>query len=166
MQSLDIISINLWDTLVSLANLLILFLVIKKFLFAPIRRMLDARQAQIDESYTAAKNAQASAEESKNEWDEKMLTARQTADDIIKTATQNADRRGDAIVAEAKEKADYIMRQAEADAELERQKAKYEIKYEIVNISAALAEKMLSREINQKDHEDLISSFIDGMGEE
>ena len=108
MQSLDIISINLWDTLVSLANLLILFLVIKKFLFAPIRRMLDARQAQIDESYTAAQKAQASAEESKNEWDEKMLTARQTADDIIKTATQNADRRGDAIVAEAKEKADYI----------------------------------------------------------
>ena len=166
MQSLDIISINLWNTLVSLANLLILFLAIKKFLFAPVKKMLDARQAQIDESYESAKNAELSALESKNAWDEKMLTAQGVADDIIKTATQNADRRGDAIVNEAKERADYILRQAEADAELERRKAKDEIKYEIVNISAALAEKMLSREINEKDHASLIDSFIDGIGEE
>lgn len=166
MQSLDIISINLWNTLVSLANLLILFLAIKKFLFAPVKKMLDARKAQIDESYEAAKNAELSALESKCAWDEKMLTAQGVADDIIKTATQNADKRGDAIVNEAKERADYILRQAEADAELERRKAKDEIKYEIVNISAALAEKMLSREINEKDHASLIDSFIDGIGEE
>ena len=166
MQSLDIISINLWNTLVSLANLLILFLAIKKFLFAPVKKMLDARKAQIDESYEAAKNAELSALESKSAWDEKMLTAQGVADDIIKTATQNADKRGDAIVSEAKERADYILRQSEADAELERRKAKDEIKYEIVNISAALAEKMLSREINEKDHASLIDSFIDGIGEE
>ena len=31
-QSLDIISVNIWQTLLSLANLLIIFLIMKKFL--------------------------------------------------------------------------------------------------------------------------------------
>lgn len=166
MQTLEVISVNLWDILISLINLLIVFLILKKFLYQPVKKMLAAREAQIDESYTAAKNAELSALESKKSWDERMTKAQSTADEIIKTATANADRRGEAIVAEAKEKADFILRQAEADAELERKKAKNEIKYEIVNISAALAEKMLSREINEKDHEDLIDSFIDGIGEQ
>lgn len=166
MQTLEVISVNLWDILISLINLLIIFLILKKFLYQPVKKIIAAREAQIDESYTAAKNAELSALESKNEWDKKMISAQATADEIMKTATQNADKRGEVIVAEAKEKAEFILRQAEIDAELERKKARTEIKYEVVNISAALAEKMLSREINEKDHKNLIDSFIDGIGEQ
>ena len=35
MQSLEVISVNLWQILISLLNLLILFLLFKKFLFKP-----------------------------------------------------------------------------------------------------------------------------------
>ena len=41
MQFLDIISVNIWDILISLINLLILFLVFKRFLFKPVQKMLD-----------------------------------------------------------------------------------------------------------------------------
>ena len=165
MQSLDIISVNLWNILISLANLLILFLVIKKFLYAPAKKILAERAAEIDEKYSSADEAMASAQASKNEWDEKMLSAESTAAEIIKTATQNADRRSDAIVAEAKEKADFIIRQAETNAELEMKRAEETIKYEIVTVSSALAEKILEREINENDHKELINSFIDAMGD-
>ena len=49
-QTLDIISVNVWQILISLCNLLILFLVIKKFLFAPINRVFEARRADIDKT--------------------------------------------------------------------------------------------------------------------
>ena len=38
MQSLDVISVNIWHILISLANLAILFFVVKRFLFAPVSK--------------------------------------------------------------------------------------------------------------------------------
>ncbi len=57
-------------------------------------------------------------------------------------------------MADAKERADGIVRQAEAEAQLERRKAADEMKHEIVDVSTQLAEKMLQREIRQQDHRD------------
>ena len=165
MQSLGIISVNLWQILISLANLLILFFIIKKFLYGPVKKIIAARQAELDVQYSAASEAERSAKENKEAWEEKMKSAQSEADAIIQTATANANQRGEKIIAEAKEKATYIVRQAENEAALERKRAEDEIKYEIVTISSALAEKMLEREINAQDHRELIDSFIGSIGE-
>ena len=44
MQTLDVISVNLWQILISLINLFLLFLILKKFLFKPVKKVLDQRQ--------------------------------------------------------------------------------------------------------------------------
>ncbi len=164
MQTLDIISVNLWQILISLANLLIIFLVVKRFLFKPVKNMIAKRQAEIDAQYSAADKAQKTADENKAEWEEKLSTAKEQADDIIKSATANADRRADTMIAEAKEKAEHIVKKAEEDAILTKKKAEAEIRTEIADISVALAQKMLEREINADDHRDLIDSVIDRLG--
>ncbi len=163
MQSLDIISVNVWQILISLCNLLIMFLILKKFLFKPVKKMLAERQAAIDEQYDAAAQDKERAAADRAEWEQKMTDAKQQADDMVKTATAAAERRGDQIVAAAEEKAERIVRQAQAQAELERQQAQAAVKQEIVDVSALLAEKMLQREIKAADHRTLIDSFIDGI---
>ncbi len=166
MQTLDIISVNLWHILISLANLALIFWFVKRFLFGPIRNMLNARQADIDHRYAAADEAQRAAEEDRRLWDEKMQGADARAESIIKDATDTAKFRAEQIVSEAGERAEGIVRRAEAEAQLERKKATEGIKREIVDVSAALAEKMLEREVNEDDHRALIDSFIDKIGEE
>ncbi len=163
MQSLDVISVNVWQILISLCNLLIMFLILKKFLFKPVKKMLAERQAAIDEQYADAAQDKERAAADRAEWEQKMTEAKQQAEDVVKTATAAAERRGDQIVAEAQEKADRIVRQAETQAELERRKAQDAVKQEIVDVSALLAEKMLQREIKTADHRTLIDSFIDGI---
>ncbi len=163
MQSLEVISVNIWQILISLCNLLIMFLLLKKFLFKPVKKMLAERQAAIDEQYDAAAQDKERAAADRAEWEQKMTDAKQQVDDMIKTATAAAERRGDQIVAEAQEKAERIVRQAETQAELERRKAQDAVKQEIVDVSALLAEKMLQREIKAADHRTLIDSFIDGI---
>jgi len=164
MQALDIISVNLWQILISLINLLILFWIIKKFLFKPVQKMLSQRQSEIDEQYASAEEAEKQALANKESWEQKMHTATAEADAIMQTATENAKWRGEKIVAEARDKADGIIRQAETEAELERKKAEDGIKREIVDVSAILTEKMLGREINTQDHRALIDSFIEEIG--
>ena len=74
--------------------------------------------------------------------------------------------RGDKIVEEARATASGIIRQAEEDAQLERKRVNETIKEQIVDVSTALAEKMLEREINADDHKALIDDFISKIGDE
>lgn len=166
MQSLEIISVNLWQILISLLNLLILFLLFKKFLFGPVNKMLAKRQGEIDARYNAADEAKRLAEEDKLLWDEKISAVKDESDEIIKKAQDSAKRQGENIVTKAKEQADSIIRQAETQAQLEMKKAEEGIKKEIVEVSTALANKLLEREINVNDHRDLIDSFIEKIGDE
>ena len=166
MQSLEVISVNFWQILISLLNLLILFLLFKKFLFKPVNNMLAKRQSEIDAKYEEAEEAKRIANEDKLLWDEKIGAVKQESDEIIKKAQSSAQRQSDAIVSKAKEQADSIVRQAEVQAELEYKKAEDGIKKEIVEVSTALANKLLEREITPDDHKDLIDSFIERIGDD
>lgn len=165
MQNLDVISVNLWQILISLANLVLLFLIVKRFLFKPVKRILAERRREIEGQYDAATQAQTEADNNRREWEATMSTARLQADGILQTATEQAKFRGDAMVDEARQKADSIIRMAQTEAELERKKAELDIKREIVELSGALTEKMLAREINTDDHQALIDSFLDELGD-
>ena len=166
MQSLEVISVNIWDILISLCNLLIIFLLFKKFLYKPVRKVLDKRKGAIDEQYNAAEEAKQSALNDKQVYEMKLRSAQDEADEMIKNAAATADRRSAKIVDDAKEKADGIIRQAHSEVELEKKKAEDEIRHQIADVSALLTEKVLEREINEKDHREFIDSFIQGIGED
>ena len=165
MQTLDVISVNIWQILISLINLVLLFLILKKFLYKPVKKMLEKRKAELDSQYESAKKAEEEGESYKKEWEATLQTADEKASEILANATENAKRHGERLIMEAEEKADGIIRVAKSEAELEKRKATEEVKREIVEVSGAIAEKMLEREINQQDHHALIESFIEKIGE-
>ena len=161
----DIISVNIWAILISLANLLILFFIIKKFLFKPVKKMLDARQNAIDNDYQQAKDAVNDANKKQVEVNKKLADINQTANDIIKKAEENAVARGNTIIEEANQKASRIIDQAVDEAELEKKAAFAQMKKNVSEVSIAITEKMLQREVSAKDHRALIDSFINEVGE-
>ncbi|MBP9989345.1 MAG: F0F1 ATP synthase subunit B [Ruminococcus sp.] len=165
MQSLDVISINIWQILISLLNLLIIFLLFKKFLYKPVRKFVDKRKASVDKQYDDAEKAEKAAVKNKEEYEEKLKNAKNEADDIIKSATETANMRSNRIISDAKEKADGMIRQASSEIELEKKKASDDIKKEIADVSTLLTETVLKREIKTTDQRKLIDSFIDGIGE-
>lgn len=165
MQSLDVISVNIWQIVISLANLALLFLLLKKFLYQPVKRMLAKREEELAAVYGQAEQARADADRAKATWEQTVSGADSEADRIIKTATEQAKVRSDRMMEEAREQAAGIVQRAEAEGELAKERARAEIRQEIIEVSGALTEKMLGREIRPEDHEDLIDQFIDGVGE-
>ena len=165
MQNLDFISINIWQILISLANLGIIFLIVKKFLFKPVKNLLAKRQAELDEQYDDAKKAQKIADENRLAYEEKLATADKKADEILLTATENANARSVAIISEAEQKAEGIIRVAKTEAELERKKAEDGVKREIVEVSSQLTKKIIGREVNMSDHKNIIDSVINSIGD-
>ena len=164
-QTLEVISVNIWQILISLANLLLIFLILKKLLWKPVQKVMEERKAMVDKQFADAADAQAEAEADKAQWAEKLATADEEAAARIAEADETARRHGDRVIADAKEKAEGIIRQAEAEAELERQKATASMCEEIADLSTVLAEKVLEREINADDHRAMIASFLDEVGD-
>lgn len=164
-QTLDVISVNLWSILISLANLLIIFLILKKLLWKPVKKVMEERKAMVDKQFADAAAAQEQADADKAAWAAKLSDADDEAQSRIAAADATARHHSERLVAEAKEKAAGIIRQAESEAELERRKAAASIKEEIAAVSAELAEKLLEREVNPADHAQLIESFLDEVGD-
>ncbi len=165
MQSLDIISVNIWNILISLVNLYILYRIIKRFLFKPVQRVLDQRQQAVDERYARAEKAEAEAKENRKAWRTRMDAAGEEADRLVHAASENAKSAGDAVMRDARAKADTIVRQAEEAARLERRKAEEGIRSELAGISTELASKLLGREVRESDHRAMIDEFIEELGD-
>lgn len=166
MQTLDVISVNIWHILISLCNLAILFFVLKKFLYKPVRKMLSQRQKTIDDKYAEADKALSDALGAKEKYEKQLEKADSDAQNIIKKAADTADERSKEIISSAKNEASLISQRAHNDAELEKRKAKEEIKDEIISVSTLLAEKLLEREISEDDHREMIDSFIENIGDD
>ena len=165
MQNLDIISINIWQVVISLANLVILFLILKKFLFEPVKKIKAQRENEIETQYKKAEKARKEADELKAGWEDKITTADQKADEIISEAVDRANERNEIMLYESREKADQIIRKAKADIERDRREARETIKKEIVDVSQVISEQIIGREINMDDHRELIDDAIDKLGE-
>ena len=166
MENLGIVSLNVWQILISLTNLAILYLLLKKFLYKPVKAVIEGRKAAIAKSYAEAEEARTSANAAREEYTAKLSTAHATADGIIHDATVVANRRSDKIVAEAREKAEEIVRQGELEASMEKKKAMESIRRDITDVSAAMTEQLLKREMNQADHRNMIDEFLKGVGED
>lgn len=165
MQSMDVISVNIWQILISLCNLLLLFLILKKFLYNPVRKTLEKRQNEIDSEYSQANAAKQEADNSKAAWEDKLSNADSQIEEMLSSAASKADIKAAKIISDAEERADGIVRQAKSQAELEKKKAESEIKQEIIGVSAALTTKMLGREIGEDDHKKLFDSFLEEIGD-
>lgn len=165
MQTSEIISVNLWQIVVSLLNLVILFLIIKKFLYKPVKNMLKQRQERLDSQYTQAEEYLFNAQSTKKELEQRLSDAENEANAMLENATLYAEKRKEKIVSDARDEADSILRQAKQNAELEIKRAESEIKAQIVDVSLELSKKLIEREIKEEDHHKLIDSFISEIGD-
>ena len=165
MQSLDIISVNLWQILISLCNLLLIFLLVKKFLFKPVLKMIQDRQQEIDDMYTEADQAKQEAQLMRQDYTQKLSEATQTGERIVKDAVARGQSREEEILRQANLEADAIRSKAFEDIAREKRKAVNEAKEEISVIAVAIAGKVVGRELNPQDQSQLVDSFIDDLGE-
>ena len=166
MQFLDVISVNLWQILISLANLLIIFWVFKRFLFKPVQKVMNARQEQVDKIYSDAEQDRSAAVSMKQEYEARLATARKEADGLVRNAVQTAQRRSEAIVAEAASQASHLKQKAEEEIALEKKQMLQDVKSEISEMAVSIASKVVEREIQKKDHENFVDEFIKNVGEQ
>lgn len=161
----EFFSIDLTTILGTIINTLILFLVLRHFLFDKVNAVLDSRKNEVAKTYEDADAALNNAKQLESEYTEKLSAAKEESAEIVKNATRKAQSRSEEIIADAKDEARGIVDKANADIEKEKKRAVNQIKDEISDMALSIASRVVSKEIDGKTHEKLIESFIDEIGE-
>ena len=81
-EYLNFLSIDKWTMIFNLVNTLILYLIIKKFLFKPINKMINDRKLEIKEEYDKADQAVEKANQLKSDYYEKLNNANNEINEI------------------------------------------------------------------------------------
>ena len=166
MEVQDLVTIVPWTLIAQICNLFLQMYLIKRFLFKPIREILEKRKAMADAEIMEATKAKEEAFAMKAEYEGNMLEAREKANDILVNAQKSAQRQSEDILREASAQAVSLKAKAEKDIAQEKRKAVNEIKDEIGSMAMEIAGKVIEREVSAKDHEKLIDEFIERVGAE
>ncbi|MBQ9856232.1 MAG: F0F1 ATP synthase subunit B [Clostridia bacterium] len=159
------IGIDFWTALFILLNTLAIFLVARKYLIGPVRKLIESRQKEIDDMYETASNAREDAMAMKEEYLKKLNDAQMTSDKIVKDAVARGQKREEEIVEKAKNEAGQILQKAQDDIQLEKKKAVNEAKNEISDMALEIAGKVVGRQLSAADKAEMIDHFIDELGD-
>ncbi len=158
------VGVNFWTMIFAWCNLLVLYLVLKKLLFKPLKNMIDSRQKEIDDMYSDAESSVEAAEAMKAEYEEKLASANSESEEILKTAQRRALLKEEEILREADEKAARTLERAEEQIELEKVRAINEVKDEVSEMAIGIASAVIERDVSQEEHSELIDEFIGNIG--
>ena len=160
------IGINFWTGLFVLLNFLLLFFVAKKYLFKPVKDMIDSRQKEIDDMYAQADAAKASADSMEAEYRAQLAAAQETSDTLVKEAMARGKNREEEIVRQANREADAIREKAAQDIARQKQKALNDAKDEISSIALEIAGKVIGESMDEAKQQKLVDSFLAELGEQ
>lgn len=159
------VGVNLWTMVFAWINIIILYFILKKLLFKPIKNMIDSRQREVDEMYEHADEAKEKALKMKDEYEEKLGHAEEESEQILRTAQRRAQLKEEDVLKEANAKAQLVLERAQNEIELEKKRAINEVKDEVSELAVGIAGAIIERDVSEDEHRDLIDEFINKLGE-
>lgn len=153
------------DVIITAVNVFILFCLLSYFLFNPAKKMLAGRQEKIAADIEAAEQDKKAAGALKEDYEAKLKNVNLEAEEILSAARKKALKRENEIVAEANDEAAKIIARANAQIELDKQKALDDMKKEMISIASVMAGKVVSGSMNTEIQESLLDETLNEIGE-
>ncbi|MHB1323734.1 MAG: F0F1 ATP synthase subunit B [Coriobacteriia bacterium] len=161
---MDIIIPKGYELYVNIAAFAVLFVVMWKFAFPPMTKMLDERANKIRESLEKAEDTKVEAERLLEEYKVQMAEARAEATQVIEQGRKVAESMKAEILTKAKEQAEAEKAKAIEAIKAEKAAAMAELKGEVANLSVAVAGKIIGSSLSKADHEALIDKYLADVG--
>jgi len=159
-----IIELN-WTSLMILINLVILYIIMKRFFFEKIHNFMVARENAIKDAFESAANTNRMAVEKLEAYNKQIAQIESQGREIIQKAKAKADTQALDILEEANSKASNVMRQAENEIARQQTKAISEMKKEVGTLALMAAEKIMEKTLEDSgDQDEIIDKILKEAG--
>ena len=154
------LGLNLPLLVVFIINFIVLFILLRLFLYKPVLKMLDERAKRTKEGMELAEATKKEYEQAKGEVQKQIENGRQEAQAIIAQALQTGERLKEESRAEATKQAQVIIDRTRAELESERDKIVDGLRKEFVDIAISAAEKVIKETLDKEKHRRLIEETL------
>jgi F-type H+-transporting ATPase subunit b len=144
----------------TIATFLLLLTLLAKFAWGPLLRALDERQTLIRKSLDDAQQARQELERLNQEQQRIMAAARSEAETIVSQSRADAERLRQELRETARAEAANIVKNAERQIDLQTHQALRQLRQEAVELSVAIASKLLARNLSKEDNDRLIQQTL------
>ena len=149
------------DFVIQLIATLLLFIVVKIFLWKPLTEFLEARRDKMDKDLIETEEAKLKAIKLQEELAKKYAEAKDEIAKLLKQAEVEGNLRKEEIIEEAKREAARRLELAKEEIEREIAQQENDIKNQIISIAFLAAEKIVGSEINQEKYLETVSMIIE-----
>jgi F-type H+-transporting ATPase subunit b len=160
---LEALGLNLGYLLVQIFSFLILFVVLRKWVFNPVIGLLEERREKIAQGLEDARVAEEARTNAEKEAEEILAKAQQEATRRLREATERAEETAREIRAEAEQAAAEIREAAHEDAQAEKADALRELRGDISSLAISAAQKVIGTSLDEARQRSLIDEFFSGI---
>jgi F-type H+-transporting ATPase subunit b len=154
------LGVNLPLLVVFIINFIVLFVLLRIFLYKPVLKMLDERSKRTKDAMELAEVTKQEYEQAKVEVQKQIEKGRQEVQAIINQAIQVGERLKEESRQEATKQAQVIIDRTQAELEAERDKIVEDLRREFVNISISAAQKVIKETLDKEKHRKLIEETL------
>jgi F-type H+-transporting ATPase subunit b len=144
----------------TILTFLVLVALLAKFAWRPLLEALETRRATIAKSLDDAQKARQELERLQRESAEMLRQARVEAESIVSRSRSDAEALREELKQKSRAEAAAIVKNAEKQIQMETARAIQQIRTETVDLSVAIASKILKRQVSREDHEGLIEETL------
>ena len=156
-----------WESIVlHLFNLIVLTVGLYFLLFRPVKKMIKQRQEKVKKIEQENADLNEEVKKMKSSSEKVLSDAKKEAAAIHESAVKVANQKADDIVAEARERAKTLVEQTQREMDEERSKLRSDIERQIADVSVAVAEKVIEKQITPEDNKALIEKCLDEWSKE
>ncbi|MFB3738736.1 MAG: F0F1 ATP synthase subunit B [Candidatus Velamenicoccus archaeovorus] len=139
----------------------IVFLILAKFAFPALNRMLHDRTSKIQGDLEKAEQARSEAEAELARYRQELAGAREEANRIVEEARRTAAQMQRDLQAKAEEEAAHTIDRAQEEIRAERDRALQELRSQVATIAVDLAGRVVEQSLDQAAHQRLIDEYIE-----
>jgi len=154
------LQINLFWVIVSAANFIVFFLIIRAISFKGIAKTLGDRRLRIEQGLKDAEQARRDRESAEQERIVALQEARREANEILNRAQKIATESREADIAKTREELDRMRERAAASIEAEKQRAIAELRSEVTDLALAAAGRVVGESMTDERQRRLVADFL------
>ncbi len=153
-----------WHIIGTPINILILFILMRMFLFKPVRKIMEKRKQEIDNQFSFAEQKIVDAEKLKTDYEQKIKNAEQESLEIIRDARQKAQDEYERIVASAKLEAEKLIKDSQKTITLQAERAAAKSQSQLADLVLDTVLKVSGQHINDNASKKMIDDLLKEAG--
>ncbi len=148
---------------IQVVGFVILFLLLRRYLFGPLMSVITQRQQEIAEGLEAGERARTELARIDQERAQALAEAREQGREQVRQAVREGEHARERIVTEAREEAQALRQRAQQAIALERDEAELALRQQVVDLALMAADKAVLRRLDTQTQKQVIDDFISSL---